>query len=296
MNQDIPEHFFIYKDIIADFEFFLEALERPHPSHLRVNVLKCAPEELAGRLNAYGAKLSPLPLPHCFEFSGLEKPGATLEYFLGYYHMQGLSSAIPPFVLELRPGHRVLDMCASPGSKTTQMAALMENKGLIIANELNRKRLGILKFHLERLGVINAVVTNYQAQNFPERTPDGGRLSFDRVLLDAPCSGEGRFRLQMRPDEWDKMQPYSEELSLKMRGYQFQMLTKAYKLLRPGGVLVYSTCTYSPWENEAVVDDFLKTHPEAVLEEIKLPFSLNLAEGVTEWRGYSFSEVIKRCI
>lgn len=296
MTPGIPEHFFSYEDIIPDFKGFLDALRRPHPSHLRVNTLKCTDQELIDRLRAYGAELRPLGVNSCYEFQGLEKPGATLEYFLGYYHLQGLSSALPPFVLDVRPGQRVLDMCASPGSKTTQIAAMMKNRGVIIANELNRKRLGILKFHLERLGVINTVVTNYQAQNFPERTPEGGHLLFDRILLDAPCSGEGRFRLQMRPDEWDKMQPYSEELSMRMRGYQLQMLRKAYKLLRPGGILVYSTCTYSPWENEAVVDEFLKETPEAVLEEVRLPFSLKISHGITEWRNTRFSEVLKRCI
>jgi 16S rRNA C967 or C1407 C5-methylase (RsmB/RsmF family) len=99
----------------------------------------------------------------------------------------------------------------------------------------------------------------------------------------------------MRPDEWDKMQPYSEEYSLKMQGYQLQMLRKAYNLLRPGGILVYSTCTYSPWENEAVVDAFLKEHPEAELEEISLP-SLNTSSGITAWKGHRFSDDMTKCI
>ncbi len=140
------------------------------------------------------------------------------------------------------------------------------------------------------------MVTNYQAQNFPERTPEGTRLNFDRVLLDAPCSGEGRFRLQMRPEEQEKMQPYSEDYSMRMMNYQLQMLRKAYRLLRPGGILVYSTCTYSPWENEAVVDAFLQETPEAILEDAKLPYNLNLAPGITEWKGQRFSMLLQRCI
>ncbi len=295
MSLQIPEHFYLYREIIPDFEDFLRALQLPHPSHLRVNTLKCTGEILRDRLSQYGATLRPLQLPDCYEFDGIDTPGATLEYFLGFYHMQGLSSAIPPLVLDVCPEHRVLDMCASPGSKTTQMAALMKNRGLIVANELNRKRLGILKFHLERMGVINTVVTDYQAQNFPEKNPEGFPLVFDRVLLDAPCSGEGRFRLQMRPDERDKMQPYSEEYSLRMQDYQLQMLRKAYRLLRPGGLLVYSTCTYSPWENEAVVDAFLRENPEVTLEEISLP-GLKICPGITRWRSREFLPEMTRCM
>jgi len=295
VNYPIPEHFFSYKEIIPDFEGFLEALRKPHPSHLRVNILKCSEEELENRLRAYGVKLKPLPLPNHFEFEGLENPGATLEYFLGYYHLQGLSSAVVPFVLDVSSKHRVLDMCASPGSKTTQMAAMMNNRGLIVANELNRKRLGILKFHLERLGVINTIVTDYQAQNFPEKTPEGNRMSFDRILLDVPCSGEGRFRTQMREDELKKMQPYSEQYSLRMHGYQLQMLKKAYKLLKPGGILVYSTCTYSPWENEAVVDALLEQYPEIRIEEVKLD-GINTVPGVIFWKKKRFSDELIKCV
>ncbi|NOY65404.1 MAG: NOL1/NOP2/sun family putative RNA methylase, partial [Nitrospirae bacterium] len=244
----MENHFLIYRDIIPDFDDFLESLNIPHPSHLRVNTIKTTPEVLIERLKKYNTQLTPLPLKNAYAFEGLEKPGATIEYFLGFYHLQGLSSMLPPLIMDLKADHSVLDMCASPGSKTTQISALMNNRGLIVANELNRQRLSILKFHIERLGVTNVVVTNYQAQNFPMKYPDGTPLRFDRVLLDAPCTGEGRFRKILRSDEAEKMRPFSEKSSWIMSRYQKQMILKGFDLLREGGIMVYSTCTYSPYE------------------------------------------------
>ncbi len=285
----------VYREIIPNFDDFLESIHRPHPSHLRVNTLKTTDDRVREALSRYGASLEPLPLRHCYLFSGLDNPGATLEYYLGYYHMQGLSSALPPLVLAPQEGDRVLDLCAAPGSKTTQMAAMMNNTGLIVANELNRRRLSILKFHLERLGVTNTVVTSFQAQNFPMKRADRSNLYFDRVLLDAPCSGEGRFRTVMRKDEREKMQPHSEEYSLKMSEYQKQMILRGFDLLKEGGTMVYSTCTYSPHENETVVDYLLQCRRDAVV----LPFEIQgirTAQGLTRYRSQRFSEDLKNTV
>lgn len=283
----MESHFLIYRDIIPEFGEFLESLNLPHPSHLRVNTIKTAPDVLIERLKKYNTQLSPLPIKDAYAFEGLEKPGATLEYFLGFYHLQGLSSMLPPIIMDLKEDHSVLDMCASPGSKTTQISALMNNKGLVIANELNRRRLSILKFHIERLGVTNVVVTNYQAQNFPMKYPDGTPLRFDRVLLDAPCTGEGRFRKVLRSDEVEKMRPFSEKNSWIMSRYQKQMILKGFDLLREGGIMVYSTCTYSPYENEMVVDYLLKerTNAEIVPAEME---GIRLEKGISGWNGMAF--------
>ncbi|RMG72501.1 MAG: RsmB/NOP family class I SAM-dependent RNA methyltransferase, partial [Nitrospirae bacterium] len=277
-----------YRDLIPEFDAFIKALERPHPSHLRVNTLKTTDKQLKERLSRYGCLLKPLSLDNAYSFYNLSTPGATLEYFLGHYHLQGLSSMLPPVVLEPREGELILDMCASPGSKTSQIAQLTANRAVIFANELNRKRLSILKFQLERLGVTSTIITSYQAQNFPTKMPDGSPLRFDRVLLDAPCTGEGRYRRIMRKDELKKMQEHSEKASQRMAVYQKQMILRGFDLLKRGGVLVYSTCTYSPYENEAVVDFLLKNRPEAELE----PFSIKgirLVEGVNYWKGMAFS-------
>ncbi len=287
------EHFQIYKKLIPEFDEFLCALGKPHPSHLRVNVLKATDDVVVRALEAYGAVLEPLPIKNAYSFEGLESPGATLEYFLGYYHLQGLSSMLPPLALEPGEGQLILDMCASPGSKTTQLAALTGNKSIIFANELNKRRLSILKFQLERLGVTSTVITNYQAQNFPTRLPDGSPLRFDRVLLDAPCTGEGRYRKIMRKDELSKMGEFSETASARMAEYQKQMILRAFDLLKEGGILVYSTCTYSPYENEGVVDFLLKSRPEARVEEFNLE-GIRMVEGVTGWKDLQFSSQLKK--
>ncbi len=287
------EYFLSYRELIPEFDGFLDALQRPHPSHLRVNTLKVTSEGLKSRLSHYGCKLEELPLSNAFSFEGLDTPGATLEYFLGYYHLQGLSSMLPPIVLEPERGQLILDMCASPGSKTSQLAAMTKNRAVVFANELNKKRLSILKFQLERLGVTSTIITNYQAQNFPTKMPDGAPLRFDRVLLDAPCTGEGRYRKIMRKDEMEKTGEYSEKASLRMSVYQKQMIIRAFDLLKDRGILVYSTCTYSPYENEAVVEYLLQNRPDAWLEE----FSINgvkLVAGVTQWNGLKFHESLSK--
>ncbi len=283
----MESHFLIYREIIPDFDDFLESLDQPHPSHLRVNRLKTTSDVVIERLGRYKARLSPLPVENGFAFEGLEKPGATLEYFLGFYHLQGLSSMLPPLILDVEGEHSVLDMCASPGSKTTQISAIMGNRGLLIANELNRRRLSILKFHIERLGATNVVVTSYQAQNFPTKYPDRTPLRFDRVLLDAPCTGEGRYRTVLRSDEAEKMRPFSEKGSQIMSRYQKQMILRGFDLLKDGGIMVYSTCTYSPCENEMVVDFLLKEREGAEVVPFKLK-GLKIEQGVTAWKGMVF--------
>ena len=287
------EHFNLYSQLIPEFDRFVSALSRPHPSHLRVNTLKADDEMVLRALTSYGATLTPLPVEHAYCFEGLETPGATLEYFLGYYHLQGLSSMLPPLVLEPSEDQLILDMCASPGSKTTQLAALVRNKSIIFANELNKRRLSILKFQLERLGVTCTVITNYQAQNFPTRLPDGSPLRFDRVMLDAPCTGEGRYRKIMRKDELSKMGEFSETASARMAEYQKQMILRAFDLLKEGGILVYSTCTYSPYENEGVVDFLLNSRPEATAEDFHLE-GIRMVEGVTGWKDLQFSSQLKK--
>ncbi len=279
--------------MIPEFDVFLDSLEKAHPSHLRVNTLKVRKEELKERLSRYGCQLEELPVEDAFAFSGLETPGATLEYFLGYYHLQGLSSMLPPLVLKPEKGQLILDMCASPGSKTSQIAAMTENRATLFANELNKKRLSILKFQLERLGVTSTIITNYQAQNFPTKLPDGSPLRFDRVLLDAPCTGEGRYRRIMRKDELEKTSEYSERASQRMSGYQKQMILRAFDLLREGGLLVYSTCTYSPYENEEVVDHLLRNRPEAKVEEFSIN-GIRLQEGTISWKDREFHKDLSK--
>lgn len=309
-----------YRDIIPDYQVFLESLEAPFPSHLRVNRLRTSADALMARMASYGAAFKASPIcREAFEIDGLHNPGATKEFFMGHYHLQALSSMLPPMVLDPAPGTRVLDLCAAPGSKAGQIAAMMNNEGLLVVNDPLISRLKLLKFHLERLGVINSVITRYQGQVFPERfaepVDDPGKVHeeqytrgrahvrkkrdilFDSILVDAPCSGEGILRAPgvaapRRPGagRFIESDPRGRD---KRSSLQKQLLEKASKLLKPGGSLVYSTCTYAPEENEAVVDHVITTSGLRVAATgIDGPFE----PGITCWGGRKFHESLARTV
>lgn len=273
-----------YAGIIPQYPDFLDSLRRPVPTHLRVNTLKVEPERLRQRLEAQGIAVTIEPAnPTVFRVDGLANPGVLLDYQLGLYHVQGLTSTFPPLVLDPQPGDRALDLCASPGSKTTQLSAQMKARGLLIANDVDIDRIKILKRNVDRLGAINVTTTVYLGQRFP----DG--VLFDRILVDAPCSGLGTYRVG-----WPE--PYGRELRTvrRLAALQEKLLLRAYDLLRPGSVLVYSTCTFAPEENEAVIDALLRQRPDARL----LPVGLSAPHvpGLTEWRGTSFHESLARTV
>ena len=159
----------------------------------------------------------------------------------------------PVTLLDPRPGERVLDLCAAPGGKSTQIAGLMENSGLLVSNEYSPKRAKILSQNLERLGAANALVLNEPVQALADRFPGW----FHRVLVDAPCSGEGMFR-----KEAAALEDWSPELVDMCARRQGEILEAAARLTAPGGRLVYSTCTFSPREDEEAVSAFLERHPE----------------------------------
>jgi NOL1/NOP2/sun family putative RNA methylase len=231
----------------------------------------------------------------------LARTRATLEYFLGFYYIQGATSMVPAIALDPQPGDRVLDLCAAPGSKTTQVCAAMKNEGLVFANDIFIDRLKILKGHLERLGATCAVITRKAGDSFP------GGLTFDRVLVDAPCSGEGTVRgpgrdpLAPRGGGGEDVDGEAEatlktERSADMsRLYRLQraLLRRAANLCAPGGVVVYSTCTYSPHENEAVIDEVLRARDDLELEEV--PCDAPSEPGISEWEGKRFKPQVRLC-
>jgi len=303
-----------YREVIPDYDDFCAALERPLPNQARINTLRVSPEAFIERMDRrYGAGIRIAPGPFSAGdviIDGLSNPGGTIEYFLGHYHMQGFSSMIPPLLLDPRPGHRILDICAAPGSKTTQVAAQTGNRALIVANDIRRDRLNLLKFQLERLGVLSAVVTNYQAQAFPMHAPlpepagntdpaapDRERLLFDRILADVPCTGEGTFRLhtperknrrRQDPGRWEDSRAIAYHAK-----HQWGILRHAWDLLAPGGILVYSTCTFAPEENEAIVDRLLRETP-ACVEESPLPGPWE--PGLDSWNGQTFHPDLRKAL
>lgn len=269
-----------YRDIIPDVERLLAALERPTPVHIRVNTLKTTPDKLRQRLLTLGASIAEEPLnPLVWRVQGLETIGRQVEYHLGLYHPQGLTSTFPVLELDPRPGEFVLDMCASPGGKTSQMAAQMRNEGHILANDVTIERIGLLKSNLERLGVLNTSTRVGPAQAIPKT------YQFDRVLLDAPCSGLGAWRRGLPPP----MGRFEHQIE-RMSRIQQQLILRGFDVLKPGGVLVYSTCTLAPEENERVVNWLLQRRSSAEVIPIGIPAG---REGVVRWRDEVYSDQLR---
>lgn len=257
-----------------EFPAFRAALAEPARTGLRVNTLKLSPEAFA--------HLSPFALgeripwcPSAFLLDGEEKPGRHPYHLAGLYYLQDPSAMAPAellFSLPAREGERVLDLSAAPGGKTTHLAALMGGKGLLVANEIKHKRVGHLAQNVERWGAGNVVVTNES----PEQLADHFGAFFDRVLVDAPCSGEGMFR-----KEKSARLDWSPEMVAGCAVRQGNILRVAAKLVRPGGYLLYSTCTFAPEENEGVLEEFLQAFPE--FQVVALPQLQGFSQGRPEW-------------
>ncbi|MBW2347268.1 MAG: RsmB/NOP family class I SAM-dependent RNA methyltransferase [Deltaproteobacteria bacterium] len=273
-----------YRGMIPDFDKFLEALKRPPPVHLRVNTLKAEPRDVAVSLEKRGVSVRPSLKDNRILLTarGLANPGRLPEYFLGHIHPQALTSCLAAPVLAPEEDTAVLDLCASPGGKTSHLAQLMGNTGLIVANELYSSRHRALGHTLDRLGVLNTVITGYQAQEFPLRR------RFSRVLADVPCSGEGRYRsTEQRPAP----RGGSRSFRAKIVETQRRIILRAFDLLEKGGMLLYGTCTYDPEENEAVVR-FLLDERDARLLPIDL--QVDREPGLTEWKGKTFGKELKK--
>jgi NOL1/NOP2/sun family putative RNA methylase len=259
-----------YAEIVPEFPGFLEAVSRPAPVHFRVNTLKAPVEQALTSLRDEGIEAEPVPWSSAvWRVEGGSGLGATLAHALGHIYVQSASSAFSALTLGARPGDRVLDLCAAPGSKSTFVAQMMEDRGALVANEPNGKRLKSLTTNLERMGVTSAVVTSYSGQNFPTK------VRFHRALVDAPCSGEGTWRgPEARPKS------VAPDFRKYLGAQQKALLGRAYEVLEPGGRLVYSTCTYAPEENESVVAALVTERGASVLPlEVDVPG----LPGLTAW-------------
>lgn len=183
--------------------------------------------------------------------------GKSLEYQLGYFYIQSLSSMVPVIVLDPKPGETVLDLAAAPGSKSTQCAMHMGDKGVVVANDASYMRLKGLASHVDRLGITSIAMTNFDGRRFPNIA------KFNKVLLDAPCSSMGSRRMVV---------PHSEKRIKSLTRLQKALMLRAYDLLAPKGTLVYSTCTTTIEENEQVVGALIEKRDSAIIEEVVLPF------------------------
>jgi NOL1/NOP2/sun family putative RNA methylase len=278
----LETHFSRYEDFVPDFPGLLAAHGCVAATHVRVNTLKAEPRQVRAGLEAEGFRVDPEPwYPLLLRLGGKGAPavGATLLHGLGHIYVQSASSAVAALAVDVQPGQRVLDLCAAPGSKTTLLAQAMDDRGALVANEPSPQRSRSLLANLERLGVTCAVVTTYSGQNFPRRH------RFDRVLVDAPCSGEGTWR-----GPGGRPRRVKPGLRAHLQRQQAALLRRGYEVLDPGGILVYSTCTYAPEENEAVVGPFIEETGARVLP---LELDVPAAPGVTAWEGQEFPESVR---
>ncbi len=253
---------------------------------IRVNTLKISVEECAKRLQS-DWKLE--PVLWCKEGFFIEHKGGrrdvgnTLEHALGYYYVQEAASMIPPVVLDPQPGDIVLDMAASPGSKASQIAQYMKNKGIVVANDVKGDRLAALGINLQRIGSYNHITTLMQGEKFAETG-----VMFDKILLDAPCSGTGTIRKSPKT-----IMMWNPDMVKRLSRVQRKLIMTAWKCLKPGGTLVYSTCSTEPEENEAVVSYLLENAKDAKMLEIDLPIK---SQPVMEFEGEVYNPEVHNCL
>jgi len=281
----MTESFQRYREIIPEFSDFQEALGKPLPKHFRINRLKVESATLIRRFQERGIRVQRSmekdDTLHVV-LSELDSLGKSIEYFLGHIHPQALTSCLPGIALCPKKDSAILDMCAAPGGKTSHLAQLTENSGLIIANEPHKRRQSPLGHTLSRLGVMNAVITSYQAEQFPLKQ------RFDYVLADVPCSSEGKYRSPGKDAP-----PREVRQEQKLAELQKKIIVRGFDLLKDDGEMLYVTCTYNPEENECVVH-FLLENRDARL----IPMHLDLPQdpGILEWKGGRYDRQIRRAI
>lgn len=250
---------------------------------IRINTLAGSVKEITKNIQNKGWILT--PIPWCKEGFWIENPqrrdvGNLLEHHVGQIYVQEAASLIPPLTLSPEPGDLVLDLAAAPGSKTTQMAAMMNNQGLIVANDYKGDRLQSLGINVQRMVSTNIILTLMDGKRFHG-------FEFDKILLDAPCSGTGTIRKSLKT-----INIWNAGMITKIAKEQKQLIEVAFNNLKPGGTMVYSTCSLEPEENEGVVNHLLEKFPNAKLLPAKLK-GLNTSPPVLEFNGVKYHSSIK---
>jgi len=269
---------------LTDFDTFKKICLTPLRRCIRVNTLKSTPDEIKKRLTDW--TLVPVPwskegfwLTHK---EGRRDVGNLREHALGYIYVQGSASQIPPVILDPQPGEYILDMCAAPGSKSSQIAMFMKNKGMLVANDYQGIRLQSLGINLQRMGIYNATISLMLGQRMKD-------VEFDRVLVDAPCSGTGTIRKSLKT-----LLIWNPTMIKRLASTQKKLIDNGFQLVKPGGTLVYSTCSLEPEENEAVVSFLLDKYPNAKLEDIDIP--IKRSKVVESFEGVTFNPEVKKCL
>jgi NOL1/NOP2/sun family putative RNA methylase len=273
-----------YKQIFKeDFTEVFKSKPQEFLWSVRTNTLKTSIQELKKKFKEKNYEIEKIPwIEECFWIKTQESLSKILDHALGYFFIQNASSMVPPLVLDPKPNEVVLDLCAAPGAKTTQIAAMMKNSGILVANDINYKRIRALRGNLQRCGVLNTLVTKILGENFWKKN-----IKFDKILLDVPCTATGTLNPRVL-----KETSLSSVRSLSK--LQKKLLTSASRCLKKNGIMVYSTCSLEPEENEeninfAIRELGLKT------EKIKIK---NLPSGkfLTEWNGNKFDKGVENAV
>ena len=298
MSKEYIKSIFIkrFKELLGDKEYieFEKCILKPQRKSFRINTFKITNiSSFTNKLKNRGIKLTPIMWDKSSFFVDLNDSnsrkdlGNLYEHFLGQIYIQEATSLLPPLVAQIPQviddDFKILDMCSSPGSKTTQIAALMNNKGILIANELDYSRLSPLKLNLERSGFTNIIITN------SDGTLIEGVEEFDRIILDAPCSGSGVIRKSPLT-----LKKYNPKQLQQVVGIQKKLFKRAVELLKFGGIMTYSTCSIDPEENEFVVQWALEKFKDTI--EL-LPIDLDGIENkqvVSSFQGVEVSQEIQQ--
>lgn len=292
--ESLPEKFLLRLKLVITREKLDSVLASycmSKPTTLRANGLKISPQELENQLSEMGFNLEKVAWQNqtfILKNRSQRELTETKFYREGFFYLQSLSSLVPALVLDPKPGEKVLDLCAAPGSKTTQMAALMANRGEIYANDQSHLRGYKLRANLELQGVKIAKVFEYPGEIFWKTFPE----QFDRTLVDVPCSLEGRFNCHDSKsyDDW------SIKKIKKLSDQQKWLLRSAISCTKPGGTIVYSTCTLAPEENEEIIDWILKKEAEALELEPIVIDGLATDPPLSFWKEKRFDSIISRAV
>lgn len=276
-----------YRELIDDWPAFLESCAAPLPLCAWTNVLRTTPETLLNIFSEEGIAAQRLGwYPAAFRLPQGVKAGRLWAYLAGLYHIQEEIALLPVLLLNPAPGQRILDLCAAPGNKTALMSVHMQNRGTLVANDRNFRRMRAIRHTIERLGLLNISTTHYDGATYPKLSGQ-----FDGVLVDVPCSCEGTVR--KNPEILFKVNP---DFCSRNAQLQKNLLKRAIQLCKPGGKIVYSTCTFAPEENEQVVHEILQEMGEQVCVEPPPALPLRFSPGITRWQGQQLDPALAQTL
>jgi 16S rRNA (cytosine1407-C5)-methyltransferase len=288
MTNDIPEAFLNYLETVlgTNKARFLAGLDFPRRTTIRVNTLKISKPELKTILAKKGFECEEVDFLKDVLIigSGSALISKTIEHFLGLFYIQSVASMIPPLIVDPKEDEIILDMAAAPGSKTTQIAQMMTNRGVLVGNEWDGKRIKTLSHNLDRMGVINTAMVNMGGERIGNLLPE----TFDKILVDAPCSALGV--IHKAPEAVGNINYLN-----KFAFIQEQLLVSAIKAVKVGGEIVYSTCTISVEENEKLLNAILKKYPIAI-DDMVLDGSLSRMAGLTSYAGETFHPSLSKAV